>query len=255
MRRAKEFVSVFLKSMSPKYYTRLCDKTLSNAARYFLTLVLLCFLVMILIAVPKMYMLKSEFDKQILDVSKFNIRSEFQTVEPVLIPPAEPVIVLDTSNEREMGDEVLLISSQEVQYNIFWFKGNAKLGTLDFVEDRERSKNLVIYAMLFLLPSFIFYFYLIYMFKYMILILPLTGAAFLLAKLRKHHLNFSQIMTLSLYTATPMILIEVLSIPFFIKRYLLTYAPFPGINFSLIGITIYLTLFVTAIRLNENSLK
>ena len=70
----------------------------------------------------------------------------------------------------------------------------------------------------------------------------------------KNTIELKQCIVLSLYTITVMVLLEILTLPFSINKYILTFSPFIGINFSGIAVTIYLILFVTAIRLNGSRL-
>ena len=120
------------------------------------------------------------------------------------------------------------------------------------ISNEQGSKERFTKLAIILLPSIWILYLIAYSIKYVLFAIPLAIIAFAFAKLAKNHVTLKQAVALSLYTSTIMIFLEVLTIPFFINNYLLTYSPFIGLNFSAVAITAYLTLFVTSIRLSGN---
>lgn len=247
-----DFLSSMLKSLNPKYYLDLGEKKLGNAVRYFFALVAIMFLVMAVISIPQLMFIKSDMDKSLLDISKFKVDASLATKAPVFIPKNSPILTIDTTGNKTWDKELVFITDKTISYNAFGKKKEISLSTYDLENNRKGTENAVSSLILFMLPSIIFFYYAAYALKYLAIIIGTALAAFLFAKLMRNGITINQALALSFYTSTIMIIIEILTIPFFIKDYLITYSTFIGINFSLIAITAYLTFYVTAIRLNGN---
>ena len=249
---SKNFFILLLKSLNPKYYQDLGEKDIKSAIKYFLALLLFSFIIMSIISIPKLMLIKSDLEKDTLQISKLDIEAKLETSGPILIPNGRPVISLDTTGNRTLDTEAILITDDTVHYRLFGKEYETKMGKYEFTEDKTVASKLIIKIVLFIMPSILTFYYIIYLLKYLLIIIPISFLASVFAKIVKNKVKFKQAISLSIYTSTIMVLLEILAIPFFIKDYLITYSPFIGLYFSIIAITAYLTFFVTAIRINGN---
>lgn len=251
-KRGKQFTFLFLKTLNPKYYRELSEKKFTTSIKYFVIMLLVAFILTTIMITPKILTLRSDIENSLLDISKLKIKADFETVKPVSLPNKNPLITLDTTNNKTMDTEFLLITNKRVYYNVSGNYNEIDLEEYDFTQNKEDSRKMFTKIATILLPSVWILYYIAYFIKYLLLLIPLALLAFAVAKVMKNHVGLKQAIALSLYTSTGMVFIEVLTIPFFIKDYLFTYSPFIGINISAVAITIYLTLYVTSIRLSGN---
>jgi hypothetical protein len=248
----KHFIFNLLKSLNPKYYRELAEKDISNAFLYFFILIGIAFLLMSIISVPKLLFLKADLNQAFLDVTSLHINADFQTAKPISLPKDKPVISFDTTNNKTLEKEAILVTDKSMYYNLFGKKTEIPIGSYEMGTNRQQPSEFIIGILLFILPSIFAFYYIIYALKYSVLIIVLALASYVIAKVTKNKSTLKEAIVLSVYTSTAMILLEILSLPFFITDYILVYSPFVGVNFSLIAITIYLVLYATAIRLNGN---
>ncbi|MBD3163667.1 DUF1189 domain-containing protein [Candidatus Woesearchaeota archaeon] len=249
MNPLKAFILVLLKSLNPKYYMDLLDKDFSKSIKYFCSLLLFSFLLMAFLAVPSLLIIKSNMDKQVLDISKLKISADFETAEPIHIPENSPIITLDTSGSETLDEEAFLITDKYILYNLLGRKGEIGSTEFDFTKDRENFKNKLLIVLLAFLPSIFFFYYIAYGLKYLLILLMVSFLGYAFSHTTKNKLRFTDSLKLSFYTCTWMVLIEILSIPFFVKSYLLAYTPLIGLHFSVLAITAYLTVYVTSVRM------
>ena len=252
-KRGKDLFDIFLRTLNPRYYTELADKEISKAVKYFLTIILIAFIIAEIIALPKILTLKSDFEKGLLEISEFKIDADFQTLKPISLPRDRPLITLDTTDNKTRDTELLLVTDETMYYNISGKSNEITLSEYDFTQNKESSKKLLIAMILFILPSILIFYYLAYAIKYLVIIIALSFISFALAKLMKNKITLRQSVVLALYTSTIMVFLEILTIPFQIRKYIITFSPILGVNFSIVAITLYLTLYITSIRINGNT--
>ncbi|MBR9699571.1 hypothetical protein GOV09_03900 [Candidatus Woesearchaeota archaeon] len=250
--KLKHFIFLILKSLHPRYYIYIGERRVSSAITYFLAVLFSALLLMLVIAAPKMLLIKTELDQALLNIAELKIKADFETAQPVSLPNTNPIITLDTTDTKQIDTEVLLLTNERLFYDIGFQEGTIDLGEYDFTADRESSKRITILIFTLLLPSVFVFLFFTYMVKYVLIIYPLAFLFYAFAKPMKNIVTLPQVLSLSFHTATIMILIEVLTIPFDFKSYLIVQSPLVGVYFSWIAITLYLILFVTAIRICGN---
>ena len=248
----KGFIFTFLKTLNPRYYRSLGETAPSSAVRYFLKILGVLFILMFLIALPKILLIKSHLNEAAIHISQLDVNINLETTEPILIPQKNPLIVLDTTGNRTMQNEILLITKDLL---FFQFAGNDQdfpFGQNDLVENRRQMVSMFTGLFLLILPTLFLIYYILYVIKYFLIIIPVAFVTYAFAKPMGNALDFKHMLSLSFYTSTIMIIIEVLTIPFNWNKYLLMHSPIIGLNFSIIAITAYLTLFITAVRVMGN---
>ena len=251
-KRGKQLTFLFLKTLNPRYYRELAEKEFTTSIKYFFIILLTAFFLMSVLAIPKLITLKSDIESSVLNINNLKINANFDTIKPISLPRDNPLITLDTTNNKTMDTEIFLLTNEKLYYNISGRYKEITLGEYDLTHDKEGARKTITLITLLLLPSFLLFYYLAYLIKYLLIIIPFALISLLFTRMTKNKVSFKQAIALSLYTSTAMIFIEILTIPFFIKDYIFTYSPFLGINFSAIAITAYLTLYVTSIRISGN---
>jgi hypothetical protein len=253
MPQLKKFFPLVLKSLNHHYYRELSERRVESALIYFFALLLFGFVLAGILSLPLLFFLKADVDEGLLAINTFKINADFETVRPISLPSQQPLITLDTTNQKTIDTEVLLITNDKMYYQLLNKKGEVALKEFDFTSNRKQSTGSFMWLLIFLIPSIFSFYYLAYLLKYIIIIFITILVGFVLAKMMKNIIEFRETVVLAIYTSTAMVLLEVLSLPFFIKKYLLTYTPFVGLNISLVAITIYLILFAIAVRTIGNA--
>jgi hypothetical protein len=248
----KQFIYTFLKSLNPRYYPDLGEKSLNQAFRYFFVMLILAFVIMAFTAVPKMILIKQKIDKSVMDIKTLKLDATLETVAPIKLPDSHPLVTLDTTNNRTWEDEVIFITDKQFKYNFLGNKKEIDLNGYNIENDRKMANRTLLSIFLFLLPSLFFFYFMAYLIKYLVIIVGTAIAGFVLAKLFRNSISLIQSVILSFYVSTYMVIIEIITIPLPIKDYLLTYSLL-GFNTSIIAITVYLTFYVTAIRINGST--
>ena len=192
-KRAKEFVFTLLKTLNPKYYLDLGEKELYNAIRYFLTLLLAAFLVMSVLAIPKAFFIKSDMDKASTDIVEFKFNSEFETAKPVSIPKNSPVITFDTTNNKSIDTELILITDEKIYYNLFGTEKETDMEGYDFTKNRKGAANVISLIFLFMLPSIFAFYYLSYLAKYLAIIIICSIISFIGARIMKNTISYKKL--------------------------------------------------------------
>ena len=246
----RDVFKIIPKALNPRYYTDLGDEEPVNAFKYFLVLMALAFLFAAILAAPKIYLMKEGVEKGFLEIKEMKFSGTFKTTGPIMIPRNNPAVTFDTTGNKTRDTEILLVTDKKVYYNLFGREEEQEIHDYDITQNRDEAGEMMKIIMIALIPGVVLFYYLMYLIKYLAIMTLNVAISFGIAKLFKNSIEFKQAVSLAIYTATPMVLIEILSIPFFIKKYLLSYSPFVGMNFSIIAITFYLTLYVTAIRVN-----
>lgn len=247
--RIRKFFAVLRKSLNPRYYTELSERRLDSAVIYLIILLGFAFLLLGILLLPKAYMIKEDIEDGLLAINTFKVSADFETVEPIMIPNKRPLITFDTTDNKTIDSELLLVTDDKVFYKAMDKEGSFALSDVDFTKDRKQSKDALIKVGIFLLPSFLTFYYFAYLVKYAMIILLTGVVGFVVARGLRNGIELRESIIISIYASTVMVLIEVITIPFFLTKYLVIYTPFIGINISIVAITLYLTFYVTGVRL------
>ena len=248
----REFFSVMGKSFTFKHYLELGEKDVGRAFRYFLTLLVFSFFVLLLLLIPQAVDIGSNMQTNALSIGQLRLDAKLATKGPVMLPSKSPWLTLDTTGNKTMQTEHVMITEKGLIYNLWNQNQTLAFSTYDFANSRDMSVQILLGFFLLLLPGILLFYFLAYLLKYLLLLIPLCLVSFLLAKTFKSQISFAQTLMLAFYAATPMVLLEILTAPFFVKQYLFSYVPFMGVQFSAVAFGLFFIYFVTAIRINGN---
>jgi hypothetical protein len=239
--------------MQPRRYFELADKRLRQSIRYVIALLFVCFIITTIISIPKVLMLQKDFNNAFLGISEYQIQSSFSTQKPVSFPTTNALITIDTTKNSSISNEILFIEKDRLLYNILGNKEEFLFNEYKLSDNRQASKSIILLTILLLLPGIMLSYYIIYLIKYFLIIIVTALIAAGIAKITKNIISLKKAFILAAYTSTIMIGIETLLIPFALKKTLLSTIFFPGIHISWPALTLFLALFVTAIRLNGST--
>ncbi|AJF61966.1 TPA: hypothetical protein HA239_02700 [Candidatus Woesearchaeota archaeon] len=155
--RIKEFVFLFVKSLSPQQYTMLITRKKRDAALYFTYLMILFVLISAVINIPSFY----DFPQTI---QKFN----FTGIGEKTTVLQQPKVVLDfTPGEKDLTNEALIITEEKI---VQWkFQPNISTFRLFEQETKEIPGYFYWILLLFLLPSYFFVAFVMTSVKYLLL--------------------------------------------------------------------------------------
>ncbi|MBS3106658.1 DUF1189 family protein [Candidatus Woesearchaeota archaeon] len=248
----RDFFSVMRKAFVFKHYLVLGEKDVGRAFRYFLTLLAFSFVLVLLLLVPKAIDIASNAQTNALSIGQLRLDARLTTKGPVMLPSKSPFLTLDTTGNKSMQTERFLVTEKALHYNLWNENKSVEFATYDFANSRDRSVAVALILFLVLLPGILVGYYLAYLAKYLLIIVPLCILSFLLARTFKSQITLAQTLMLAFYAATPMVLLEILTAPFALKYYIFSYVPFMGVQFSAIAFGLFFVYFVTAIRINGN---
>jgi hypothetical protein len=157
------------------------------------------------------------------------------------MPEKNPQIIIDTADSsREMGNEKILIAGSSLyfrpygkvrEYNLSEFK--------DITSKKDETSGLLTFLAILLIPTALITSYVMFFVKYAITILAGALLLFVILRLAKKDLGILRALNIAVYASTPMVLIEVISIPFN-SNYLVQIFQIMGVNFYLVTLLIYI---------------
>jgi len=248
----KEFIFTILKSINPKYFHELFDRDYKESIKYFFLMLFFAFLLMGVISIPKYFLIQSDITQGSLNIEELTVGMEFTTTGPVIVPKYNPFITIDTTGNETFDSEWIHATDELIHFKYFGEEKKIPVEAFHFQENPEQNLKAFSYIGLFLIPSFFFFYYVIYLAKYLIIIIPFALISYLFARFFRNSISLKGAISMSFYSSTAMVFLEILTLPFFINKYMFTYTPFIGINFSIFAITVYLMFFVTAVRIVGN---
>ena len=230
-------------TMHPKTYSDLSEVKVKKSFKYLLGLLLASFILMCIISLPNIIEMPDYIKGELSKFDRFNISIDIEMSEPVTITQGDPQIIVDTvTNRTEMGKEKLLVTDEQISYRPY---GKTRTQNISEFEDLtakkdELSRGITFLAIL-LIPSLLITAYLMFLIKYIITILIFTIILFVGIRMIKKDIPILKSLNTSIYAATPMILLEIIFIPYN-PKYLYPIFQFMGLNFYLVTLLIYLVL-------------
>ncbi len=228
----KEFIKEVYQLFQPKKLPGIVDRSAGRAVWFFTKVLFFSLVVMILLFLPQLVRLPSLVGQEMGKFESISFSGTAKTSEPIRMPSKEPLVTIDTqSTELKMKTERLLVTKDAVYTRIL----TPKKISIDELKNPSEHKGtvsgFVALAIIFSIPSALFYSYIMLWLIYFILILLASTLIFLLIDLTHYRKTWKQLFKLGCYGSIGMVVVEVLLIPF--KPFWL----FPIFNF--IGVSIY----------------
>ncbi|MBN1544512.1 DUF1189 family protein [Candidatus Woesearchaeota archaeon] len=223
------FKTIWL-ALNPWRYDEAKDRGTGNILKYFFSFVFLAFVLAIILMLPAIANLvttqMSHF--KVLEV-KFNTSMS----SPVVFPANNPFVTIDTrKSEGDLKQGKFLITDDYLYTkNVF---GGVRKDALGPYKNLTQNEGIVIAALLMLLPSLLFLFYVYYVLKVLMIVLIATLLGFVIARLVKFELTCLDALKAGLLASTPMIIIDLVKLPFNFNVYFAQYIAF--LMFFIVGV-------------------
>ncbi|MBN2111859.1 DUF1189 family protein [Candidatus Woesearchaeota archaeon] len=230
-------------TMNPKTYSDLSETKIKKSFSYLLALLFASFILMSIIALPRIISMPGYIKGELGKFDTFNISIDIEMSKPVMITAEDPQIIVDTTTNRTtLGKEKILITDEIIAYRPY---GRARTQDLSEFEDltakKEETSRFLTFLAILLMPTILITAYIMFLLKYLALILVVTLLLFIGVRIAKKDLPLKKSLNTAVYAATPMILIEVVFIPFS-SKYLFPIFQIMGMNFYLVTLAVYLIL-------------
>ncbi len=230
-------------TLHPQSYTELSSRSIRKGFMYILELLFASFIIMCIISLPNIINLPGYIEMELSRFDKLNITIDAEMNSPVKLTQEDPQIIIDTTGKTtELGDEKLLITEDYVYYRPYAMTRTYNLSEFKEITTKkeEISKALTFLAIL-LIPTILITSYIMFLIKYIITIVAAALLLFIIARIVKKDIGLKRSVNTAIYAATPIVLIEVIFIPFN-SRYLIPVFQIMGMNFYLITLIIYISL-------------
>ena len=230
-------------ALHPRNYTGLSSRSIRKGVMYIIALLFASFIIMCIISLPNIISLPGYIENELSRFDKLNITIDAEMNSPVKLTREDPQIIIDTTGKTtELGDEKVLITDSMLYYRPY---GTTKEYNLSEFKDpttkSEELSRLLAFGAILLLPTILITSYVMFLIKYAATILIASLLIFLIARIAKKDMGIKRSINTAIYAATPMVLIEVVFIPFN-SKYLVPLFQMMGMNFYLITLIIYISL-------------
>jgi hypothetical protein len=206
-----DFFKELWQSFMPSHWEELSSKPSGKGVSFFTKVLLLAFVLMILLAIPKLIKLPGEISTQLNKFDVLQLSGNFTMSSPIKLPESEPIFVFDTSGAyTDLTDERVLITSEKVFYRPFFGTHYVNTEQLkDLKKNRENVKRFMAALVFFVLPSIVFYAFVTAWLKYFLMIFTLSIILFVLLDLTHWRRTWKELFVTTCYASTVPVLVEV----------------------------------------------
>ncbi len=223
VKRSVPFFRTIWLALNPWRYDELRERRTGGIFKYFFSFVFMAFVLAILFMLPTLatfaYNQLSHFD--VLEV-KFNTSMN----SPVVFPESRPYITLDTRQSEGTLKEGKHLITDEYIYSKKILSSQVERRPLGPYKDLLDNEWAIVILLLLMLPSILFLFYIAYAVKVLLIVLAATLLAFIIGRIAKFEIPFTDGLKAGLLAATPMIIIDLIRMPFALNLYGAQYIAF-----------------------------
>jgi hypothetical protein len=219
--RAHSFIKTIVHTLSPNKYDNLVTRTWRQAFDYLFSITFFLVFILFLLSIYKLAGFQSQFGEVIGKFDKLEMDVDFELAEPIQFGR----FVMD--NERNYSDEKVLITQDGIVSKsipcllldpVCVFEDRPELKDSESLKDirgygNELGSTLALMLVL-MLPGLLLFFLLYYTLKYLIVITLAFCIAFIVTRIARYEISPKQLYLAGLYSATVMILLEIISFYF-----------------------------------------
>ncbi len=207
----RKFLGEVVQTFSPSHWGEISQRSINKSIGFFSKVLILAFVVMLLLAIPTLLKLPRGISEQLGKFEALQLSGKFNMSSPIKLPKSDPVIVFDTSGAyTELTKERVVITRDKIFYRPLFKTYDLNTEELkDLKNNREQVKTFLAMLAFFLLPSVLFYAYLVVWLKYFLLIVILSLIVFLLLDLTHWRRTWKEIMVIACHVSTLPVLAEV----------------------------------------------
>ena len=152
---------------------------------------------------------------------------------PVVFPQNNPYVTIDTRKAEGTLKEGKFLITDDYMYRKGIF-GKVQREALGPYKDLGSNQWIVVALLLLMTPSLLFLFYIAYAIKLLLVVLLATIIAWIVGRIAKFDILFSAGLKAGLLAATPMIIIDLIRLPFALNLYYAQYVAF--LIFFIVGV-------------------
>jgi len=206
-----EYFKEIWHSFIPKKWHVLAEK--KGSLGFVVKTLFLSFILMCIVFLPFVATIPQQVMKELDKFTVLNVHGDLEMTSPVQFPKENPVFVIDTTGEvTEPGKKVILVTK-----DLIYFRPLVKTYSISFKEfedvpaNKAEVKKLAVFLIALILPSILAYAFLIYLVKYLLIVLLVGTVYFLLLDLTHWKKPWKTMVRITAYSSVIPIALEVVS--------------------------------------------
>lgn len=210
------FVQTVLHALNPKQYHHLAGLPLKSAFGYFFALILAVFILMSVLWIPALFSLPDTISREFGKFNDLSVEIIYDQNEPVVLTKEFPLVTIDMKNSYDgINDGLVLISKDATFYRFLPYGGSGKISdSQNLLENKDELGRFLAVLAFMAVPMILAYAYVYFAVKYIVIVVLVALVGFVIARVVKFEIRFSDTMRAGLFAATPMVLIGMLTKPF-----------------------------------------
>ncbi len=230
VKKSLPFFKTIWLSLNPWRYDELHERGTGSAFKYFFSFVFLAFVLAIVLMLPA---IASFATNQISHFDTLEVKFNTSMNSPVVFPANNPYITIDTRKAEGTLKEGKFLITDDYMYRKGIF-GKVQREALGPYKDLGSNQWIVVALLLLMTPSLLFLFYIAYAIKLLLVVILATILAWIVGRIAKFEISFSAGIKAGLLAATPMIIIDLIRLPFALNLYYAQYVAF--LIFFIVGV-------------------
>ncbi|MBT3406759.1 DUF1189 family protein [Candidatus Woesearchaeota archaeon] len=220
----EQFIRTVARSFNPRSYKDLSVAIVGNSVKHFFTLLLWVFVISLILFIPALFGLSEYVEGKLDNFDSIGVDFHFSSAEPVVFGEKEALVTFGEGNESE-ADGLLVFDGTNFMYDkLFGYKKISMSLFNDFKANKSEVSSFVSKVLLLMSPLLALLAFVYFSLKYLIFVLLGTVIILVLSRLFRFEINFNELFNIGIYALTPMILLELLTLP--LSGVNLPYIPF-----------------------------
>ncbi|MBW2963837.1 DUF1189 family protein [Candidatus Woesearchaeota archaeon] len=233
MKELKEslpFFKMIWLALNPWRYDELHERTTGNVMKYFFSFVFVVFVLAIVLMLPA---IASFANNQMSHFDTLEVKFNTSMNSPVVFPENNPYVTVDTrKSEGTLKEGKYLITDDYIYMKTIF--GGVRSEKLGGYKNLLANDWMVLVILLLLMPSVLFLFYIGYVIKLLLVVLLAAILGLVITRIAKFDITFGGAVKTGLMATTPMIIIDLIRLPFALNLYYAQYIAF--LIFFIVGI-------------------
>ncbi len=238
------FIYLIAKTFNPFNYRDLSKVSFVKVWRYFMLLMLMCFIVMIIISIPAFVLMPGKLNSELVKLSSFTITPDLNVSENIEFGSLNLVVANDKEYEMEnvlitkdtfyLKNVGCLLSTPACLFMRKPIEINAE-NAPELVNNKRNMSLWMSFLIMLMLPGILIVMFIYYLLRYFILVFLSSIIVYIISQLLKHDLNYKEVYIMGVFAATVMAILEII--------------PMVYINVTFIPLFFYFVLFIGSVLL------
>jgi hypothetical protein len=209
-----DYLWMFVKSYNPNQYARLLEHSLRHFFSFVGLIILSCLFLFSLLMVPITYNYIDSIPARTANIERLTLDAEAVAAEPVTLLERPQIVLHLDANQTRSGD--ITLSNDGILYPKYLFFGTQQLAwseVKDLKQPTQGRDRMITAAIVFLLPSIIFWFFLYSLLKTTIIVALLLLLGYSLPRIFKHKISGKDTFKLVLLTLPSLLIMDLALYP------------------------------------------